>query len=79
MGVDPVTGVLKQQDWFAPHEYDSLNGGDRDFGSGGIALLDPTVFFTSTVKRIGVTAGKAGKIYIVDADNLGGFMTGMRI
>ena len=78
-GVDPTTGTLTQQDYFEPYFYDSNNGGDADFGSSGLALLDPTVFYgigSSTVKRIGVAGGKDGKIFILDADNLGGFAGG---
>ena len=74
--VDPVTGNLAQVDWFEPFDYDTLNGGDRDFGAGGLTLLDPGTFFTPTVKRIAIGGGKVGKIYVMNADNLGGFMNG---
>ena len=53
-----------------------MDGGDQDFGSGGIALLDPTVFKGTGVSKIGVTAGKNGKIYILNANNLGGYRLG---
>jgi hypothetical protein len=75
-GIDPQSGKFKQLDWFEPWDYDSLNGGDRDFGAGGLTLLDPTTFNTPTVKRIAVAGGKIGKIYVMNADNLGGFMNG---
>lgn len=45
-------------------------------GSGGINLLDPTVFKGAGVSRIGIAVGKAGKIYILNADNLGGYKLG---
>lgn len=45
-------------------------------GSGGICLLDPTVFNGTGVSRIGITAGKNGKVYVVNADNLGGYRLG---
>ena len=51
--------------------YQSEDGGDQDFGSGGIALLDPTVFQGTGVSRLGVTVGKNGKIYILDVNNMG--------
>lgn len=76
MGVDPNSGALTQQDYFEPYAYDSNNGGDRDFGSSGIALLDPTVFYGTGVARIAVAGGKDGKVYIMNADNLGGFAGG---
>jgi len=67
---------LTVNDYFQPYDYQNMDGGDRDFGSGGIALLDPTVFKGTNVNRMAVTAGKNGKIYILNADNLGGYMQG---
>ncbi|KAL8708353.1 MAG: hypothetical protein Q9220_006733 [cf. Caloplaca sp. 1 TL-2023] len=65
------------QDYFEPYEYIGMDAGDRDLGSGGVALLDPTVFKgTNGVGRIAVTIGKNGKAYIMNADNLGGFKLG---
>lgn len=49
-----------------------MDAGDRDLGSGGVALLDPTVFKGTGVSRIAVTIGKNGKAYIMNANNLGG-------
>lgn len=69
-------GKLTFSDYFQPYDYQNMDGGDQDFGSGGIALLDPTVFKGTGVGRIGVTAGKNGKIYILNADNLGGYRLG---
>lgn len=74
-GVSP-SGVLTQQDYFEPFEYNSLNGGDRDFGSSGIALLDPAVFSGGGVTQVAVAGGKSGKLYFLDANNLGGFANG---
>lgn len=73
--VSVSNGILKFTDYFEPFEYQSLNGGDRDFGSSGAALLDP-YFSGGGVNRILVAGGKSGKIYIMDADNLGGFANG---
>ncbi|KAH9212453.1 hypothetical protein DL95DRAFT_304226, partial [Leptodontidium sp. 2 PMI_412] len=73
MAVNPSTGELKQQDYFETYAYDSNNGGDTDFGSGGLALLDPTVFYGTGVSRIALGAGKDAKLFIMNADNLGGF------
>lgn len=53
-----------------------MDAGDQDFGSGGIVLLDPTVFKGTGVDKMGVTAGKNGKIYILNANNLGGYKLG---
>lgn len=75
--VDPNSGALSQTDYFEPYEYFSLNGGDRDFGSSGSAMLDPATFSGTGVDRIIVAGGKSGKIYIMNANNLGGFAQGM--
>ena len=69
-------GKLSLTDYFQPYDYQNMDGGDQDFGSGGIALLDPTVFKGTGVSKIGVTAGKNGKIYILNANNLGGYRLG---
>jgi iron transport multicopper oxidase len=75
MNVDPSSGLFMQADYFEPYEYDTLNT-DVDFGSSGIALLDPSTFFGNGVSRIAVAGGKSGKLYILNADNLGGFAEG---
>ncbi|CAD6594301.1 MAG: hypothetical protein ASARMPREDX12_008599 [Alectoria sarmentosa] len=69
-------GKLLLTDYFQPYDYQNLDGGDQDFGSGGIALLDPTVFYGTGVTKMAVTAGKNGKIYILNANNLGGYRNG---
>ncbi|KAF2446727.1 hypothetical protein P171DRAFT_238152 [Karstenula rhodostoma CBS 690.94] len=48
----------------------------RDIGSGGVSVLDPAVFKTSAVARIGVAAGRSAKMYVQDLDALGGYRTG---
>lgn len=53
-----------------------MDAGDQDFGSGGIVLLDPTVFKGTGVDKMAVTAGKNGKIYVLNANNLGGYKLG---
>ncbi|KAL8887519.1 MAG: hypothetical protein Q9215_004914 [Flavoplaca cf. flavocitrina] len=70
-------GKIALQDYFQPYEYIGMDAGDRDLGSGGVALLDPNVFKgTNGVTRVAVTIGKNGKAYIMNADNLGGFKLG---
>lgn len=70
-------GKLALQDYFEPYEYIGMDAGDRDLGSGGVALLDPSVFKgTNGVTRMAITIGKNGKAYIMNADNLGGFKLG---
>jgi hypothetical protein len=53
-----------------------MDGGDQDLGSGGVVLLDPGTFSGTGVSKIAVTCGKNGKIYIMNANNLGGYKLG---
>jgi hypothetical protein len=76
MFVDSSTGALSLADYFQPYDYQNMDGGDQDFGSGGIVLLDPGTFHGAGVNKMAVTAGKNGKVYILNADNLGGYKLG---
>jgi len=69
-------GKISLTDYFEPYEYISMDAGDRDLGSGGITLLDPNVFKGTGVSRIAVSVGKNAKVYIMNANNLGGFKQG---
>jgi hypothetical protein len=68
-------GTLKVADFFAPMNAVALNNGDRDLGSGGVVAL-PAQFGTAAIPHLAVIAGKAGTIYLLDRDNLGGFQQG---
>ncbi|KAL8830675.1 MAG: hypothetical protein Q9170_005627, partial [Blastenia crenularia] len=70
-------GKLALTDYFQPYDYQGMDGGDQDFGSGGIALLDSGTFKGTGVSRIAVTSGKNGKIYILNANDLGGYKLGI--
>ncbi|EOO00796.1 putative wsc domain-containing protein [Phaeoacremonium minimum UCRPA7] len=70
------TGVFSLTDYFEPYDYVQMDAQDKDLGSSGTALLDATTFRTSTINRMAVTVGKNGKVYITNADNLGGFKQG---
>jgi iron transport multicopper oxidase len=76
LAIDPATGKLTTQDYFQPYDYQNMDGGDQDFGSSGVTLLDPTIFKGTGVNRIAVGSGKNGKIYFMNADNLGGYKQG---
>ncbi|ADV82904.1 malectin domain-containing carbohydrate-binding protein [Terriglobus saanensis] len=65
-------------DYFTPHDWQLLNdgfgmtglpGGDRDLGGGGLLLL-PDQPGNHTHLMVG--GGKAGTLYLLDRDNLGG-------
>jgi iron transport multicopper oxidase len=70
-------GVLSLTDYFEPGDYITLDHGDQDLGSGGIALLNNSVFNGNGVTQIGIVVGKSGTIYVVNADNLGGYKEGL--
>jgi hypothetical protein len=65
-----ATGALQPVQWFNPV---GLAAGDQDLGSGGATAL-PLQFGTTPNLMVG--GGKSGKLYVVDRDNLGGFMNG---
>ncbi|KAL8931128.1 MAG: hypothetical protein Q9208_000232 [Pyrenodesmia sp. 3 TL-2023] len=69
-------GKLSLTDYFQPYDYEAMDGGDQDFGSGGVVLLDPGTFKGTGVSKIAVTSGKNGKIYFLNANNLGGYKLG---
>ncbi len=66
-------GPLSVTDYFTPFNYNQLNTDDVDFGSAGFTLLpdQPGPF-----PHLGVSAGKEGKIYLLNRDNLGKFQSG---
>jgi hypothetical protein len=56
---------LAVTDWFTPYNVDEMNARDGDLGSSGILLIPGT--------RLLLGGGKEGRLYLVDADNMGGF------
>ncbi len=76
MGVDPVTGIISQGDFFVPANYATFNAGDKDVSSSGVSLLDHFPFSGGGVNRVAISGSKAGYVYVMDADNLGGFKMG---
>ncbi|KAM7209387.1 WSC domain containing protein [Naviculisporaceae sp. PSN 640] len=69
-------GKFSLTDYFEPYDYVNMDAADQDLGSSGLCLLDRSTFRTSGVNRIGVTVGKNSKVYVMNADNLGGFKQG---
>lgn len=65
---------VQLQDFFRPHDYQSDAG--QDIGSGGVSLLDSSVFNTSTAASIGLTTSRNSKMYVLDLGNMGGYRTG---
>jgi hypothetical protein len=57
-------------DFFTPWNQDVLDYMDLDLGSGGVVLLPDQ---SGIHPHLMVTAGKEGKIYLIDRDNLGSY------
>ncbi|KAH8899451.1 WSC-domain-containing protein [Thozetella sp. PMI_491] len=69
-------GKITLNDYFEPYDYVNMDAGDKDLGSSGTCLLDGSVFKTAGVNRIAVVVGKNSKVYVLNADGLGGFKQG---
>jgi len=65
-----LTPDLTVSDYFTPFNQADLNAGDVDLGSSGFVLLADQ---SGANPHIGVTAGKEGRIYVLNRDNLGKF------
>jgi hypothetical protein len=76
LAVNPQNGSLTQGDYFEPYGYLAMDAGDRDLGSGGVVLPDPSVFSGGGVSRLAITCGKNAVCYVANADNLGGYKMG---
>ncbi len=65
---------LKVVDYFAPYNNHTLDSGDKDVGSGGPTLL-PDAAGSTAHPHLMIGAGKEGKFYLIDRDNMGEFST----
>ena len=59
-------------DVFTPTNQAHLDEIDSDFGSGGVLALPKQA---GTIPHLAVAAGKAGQMFLMNEDNLGGFST----
>ena len=57
------------KDIFTPHEANTLDNTDWDFGAGGITLLPPQ---PGKYASLAVAAGKSGIMYLLNRNNMGG-------
>ncbi len=69
-------GELKPTDFFEPFDALELDQNDADFASGGITGLNDEYFGTPAVPHLAVAVGKDGYVYLLDREELGGFMQG---
>src|SRR5262249_38666599 len=63
-------GGLGVADWFTPFNQETLSSKDQDLGSGGILILPDQ---SGSHPHEALFAGKEGKIYVLDRDNMGHF------
>jgi hypothetical protein len=66
-------GALTVRDYFTPFDQDRLNRRDIDLGSSGPVLLPDQ---SGPHPHLLVAAGKAGLVYLIDRDSMGGFHSG---
>jgi len=69
--LSPGGGTLSEADFFTPFNVSTLTAKDRDLGSALPTLL-PT-FGSSPFPHVMIGAGKEGRIYVVNRDNMGQF------
>jgi len=64
----PSGSTLQVASWFTPADYQFLNDNDQDYGSAGALLIPGSNYF--------FTAAKDGTLYLLDKDNMGGYLPG---
>ncbi|HWI70849.1 MAG TPA: choice-of-anchor D domain-containing protein, partial [Baekduia sp.] len=69
-------GSLQAMDFFAPFDAAELDTYDADFASGGVTALRDDRFGTTRYPHVAVAVGKAGYVYLLDRDDLGGIGMG---
>ena len=69
-------GSLTPTQFFAPTNAATLDANDDDLGSGGPIALPTAYFGTSAHPQLLVQVGKDGRIFLLDADDMGGFQQG---
>lgn len=69
------SGSLSVLDYFTPFNYAALDAADLDTGSAGVALLGDEAG-SAVHPHLMAGAGKEGRIYLLDRDNLGQWQPG---
>jgi hypothetical protein len=65
-----LTSNLAVADYFTPMDQSSLDSGDLDFGSAGVALL-PDAAGSTSHPHLAIASDKESNLYLVDRDNPG--------
>lgn len=65
-------GSLTPTSFFSPTDAPDLDANDEDLGSGGPVALPPAYFGTASHPNLLVESGKDGRVFLLDADDLGG-------
>lgn len=64
--------ALAATNFFAPFNSEELDAENRDLGSGGLIALPSPYFGTAAIPHLLVQGGKAGAVYLMNRDELGG-------
>lgn len=65
-------GSLTPTSFFSPTNAPDLDANDEDLGSGGPVALPPAYFGTAAHPDLLVQSGKDGRVFLLDANDLGG-------
>lgn len=69
-------GQIAPSQFFAPSDAPTLDQNDEDFGSGGPMALPTEFFGTPSVPHLVIQVGKDGRVFLLNADNMGGYLQG---
>jgi outer membrane protein assembly factor BamB len=69
-------GAIAPSQFFAPSDAPTLDQNDEDLGSGGPIALPTEAFGTKAHPHLVVEDGKDGRVFLIDADAMGGYQQG---
>ncbi len=70
------SGRIEPTQFFAPSNAPTLDQNDEDLGSGGPIALPSEYFGTDAIPQLLVQVGKDGRIFLIDAKDMGGYREG---
>jgi outer membrane protein assembly factor BamB len=71
-----TNGNLTPTQFFAPSDAPDLDANDNDLGAGGPIELPPSYFGTKSIPHLLVQVSKDGRIFLLNANNMGGYQQG---